>query len=217
MPIEKIVLRLLDDWPDQIEPLSDPPRLCDLLRGPLACAPVERPPVVDDVVHGADGLLDGGGSVGAMAVDDVDVVHVEALEGGLGALDDVLAGEALVVGSGAAPEDLGADDEVGALPPQLADGLAHDLLGAAVGVDLGVVEEVDAVVAAALEEGFRLLHVDLVAEAHPRAVGELAHLEPGPTQVFVLHFSASLLEIWLGLGLMVFYFSHPPPPVCVFV
>ncbi|KAM1041247.1 hypothetical protein ACFX13_031191 [Malus domestica] len=82
--------------------------------------------------------------------------------------------------SGAAPEDLGEEDDVEALPAELADGLAHDLLGAARGVDHGVVEEVDAMVAEGLEEGLGLLDVELVAEADPGAVGELAHFEAGP-------------------------------------
>lgn len=99
----------------------------------------------------------------------------------------MLPGEALVVGATPTPEDLGGDHDVGALPPQLADGLAHDLLSTAVGVDLGVVEEVDTVVAAALQQGLRLLNVQLVPEAHPCTVGELAHLQPRPTQIPVLH------------------------------
>ncbi|GMN71994.1 hypothetical protein TIFTF001_053490, partial [Ficus carica] len=113
------------------------------------------------------GLLDGRGGVGSVAVNDIDILHVEVLERGLGALDAVFPREALVVWAGAAPENLGGDDDVGAAPAELADSLAHDLLGAAVGVDLGIVEEVDAVVAAALEEGLRLLLVQLIPEAHP--------------------------------------------------
>lgn len=126
-----------------------------------------------------------------VAINHIDVVHVEPLERGLSALDYVLPGQALVVGTGATPEDLGGDDDVGSLPAELADSLAHDLLGAAVGVDLGVVEEVDAVVAAALEERLGLLHVELVPEAHPRPVGELAHLQPRPSQVLVLHLDSA--------------------------
>lgn len=84
--------------------------------------------------------------------------------------DDVLSGETLVVGARSTPEDLGGDDEVGSSPSELANGLAHDLLGATIGVHLGVVEEIDAVVATALEKSLRLLHIQLVSEAHPSAV-----------------------------------------------
>ena len=185
MAREEIVLWLLDDRSDEVE--SDPLRLSDLLRRPLRRSPVEGPSLIDDPVHGSHRLLDGRGRVGAVAVDDVDVVHVEALERALEALDDVLAGEALVVGPLAAPEELGGDDDVGAAPSEVADGLAHDLLGAAVGVDLGVVEEVDAGVAAGLQQRLGLLDVELVAEGDPGPVRELADAQPRAAQVLVLH------------------------------
>ena len=175
---EEVVLWLLDDGPDEVEAVGDRPCLGDLLRGPLGRAPVEGPSLVDDPVHGAHGLLDGRGCVGAVAVDDVDVVHVEALERALEPLDDVLPGESLVVGPLSSPEELGGDDDIGAAPAQVPDGLAHDLLGAAVGVDLGVVEEVDPHVAARLQERPGLLDVQLVAEGDPRAEGELADAQP---------------------------------------
>ena len=187
VPREEVVLGLLDDRADEVEAGGDGTGLSDLLGGPLGSAPVECPALVDDMVHGADGLLDGGGGVRAVAQDDVDVVHVEAAEGGAGALDEVLPGEALVVGAGAAPEDLGGHDDVGPAPTELADGLAHDLLRSAVGVDLGVVEEVHAVIAAALQQDLRLLDIDLVPERDPRPVRELAHLQPRSPQVLVLH------------------------------
>jgi hypothetical protein len=122
-----------------------------------------------------------------VAVDDVDVVHVEALERAAEALNDVLPGEALVVGALPSPEELGGDDDVGAAPPEVPHRLPHDLLGAPVRVHLGVVEEVHAGVAARLEQRLRLLHVQLVAERHPRPVRQLAHPQPRPPQVLVLH------------------------------
>lgn len=198
MSIEKIVLRLLDDRTNKIEPLRDPPGLGDLLSRPLTSPPIERPPMIDHIVHGSHCLLNWGSSIGTMAVEDVNIIRVQALERGLGSLYDVLARETLVVGSWSAPEDLGRDDEIRSLPPQFTNRLPHDLLRAAIGVDLGVVEEVDAVVAAALEEGFRLLDVDLVAEADPRAVGELADLEARSAQVLVLHLCLPRMLLLLG-------------------
>lgn len=176
MPGQEIILRLLHNGTNQVQPLSDSPSLGDLLGRPLAGAPIKSPALIDDIIHGPNGLLDGRGGVRAVAIENVEVVHVEPLERGLGALDEVLAGEALVVGAGPTPEDLGGDDDVGALPAQLPYGLAHDLLRPPAGVHLRVVEEVDAVITAALEERLRLLHVQLVAEAHPRPVRQLAHL-----------------------------------------
>lgn len=189
MSREEVVLRLFGDGSDEVKTLGGGPRLGDLLRRPLAGTPIEGPTLIDHKVHRPHRLLDGRGRVRAMAIQDIDIIHIQALERSFGAFDDVLPGEAPVVGAWAAPEELGGDDEVGALPTELAEGLAHDLLSAAIGVDLGVVEEVDAMVAAALEEGLGLLHVQLVAEAHPRTVGKLAHLETRPAEVVVLHLS----------------------------
>ena len=42
-----------------------------------------------------------------------------------------------------APEQLGGEDVTAARPPEGPDRLAHDLLGLAAGVGLGIVEEVD--------------------------------------------------------------------------
>lgn len=42
--------------------------------------------------------------------------------------------------------------------------------------------------AAGLEESLGFFDVELVAEADPRAVGELAHFEAGSAEVVVLHF-----------------------------
>ena len=44
---------------------------------------VEGPALVDDKVHGAHSLLDGGGHIRAMAEDQVHILHIEALQGGL--------------------------------------------------------------------------------------------------------------------------------------
>lgn len=83
----------------------------------------------------------------------------------------MLPGESLIVGTLTAPEDLSGNDDVRAFPAEFTDGLSHDLLGTAVGVDFGVVEEVDAVVTATLEEGLGFFDVELVAEAYPCSVG----------------------------------------------
>ena len=99
----------------------------------------------------------------------------------------MLSRQPFIVRARAAPEDLGGDDDVGSLPAQFLNRLAHDFLGPAVGVDLGVVEEVDAVVTAALEEGLGVFDVQLVAEADPGAVGELGDFEAGAAQILVLH------------------------------
>jgi hypothetical protein len=53
------------------------------------------------VVECADGFFDGGVAVWAVRVEDVDVGELQAGEGGVGAFDEVFAGEAEVVDLGA--------------------------------------------------------------------------------------------------------------------
>lgn len=187
MPGQQIILRLLNNGPHQIQPLGDPPSLSDLLSRPLTGPPIKSPTLINHIVHSPHRLLNRRSDIRPVAIDKIHIIHIQPLQRRLGAFDDVLSGEALVVGAGPTPEDLGGNDDVGALPSELADGLAHDLLGAAVGVDLGVVEEVDAVVSAGLEERLGLLDVELVAEADPCSVRELAHPEPRAAQILVLH------------------------------
>ena len=97
-PREQVVLRLLDNGPNEPQLLRDAACLCNLVGSPLGCAPVQRPALcLDDVVEGPDRLLHGRQAVGAVGVDDVDVLEVKTLERGAEALDDVFARQAVVV------------------------------------------------------------------------------------------------------------------------
>lgn len=182
--LQHVVLRLLDDGANEPQPVRDPPRSHDFGGAPLRRAPVKGLVGLDEVVEGPHRLLHGGVAVGAVGVDDVDVVEAEALERVVHALDDVLPGEALVVdgvvAECGAPVELvaissvsrcrrfwrlekkraaylGRDDQVVPLPSKLLDRLAHDDLGLALGVHLGRVEEVDAAVVRRLHAGQRAL------------------------------------------------------------
>ena len=70
------------------------------------------------------------------------------------------------------PEELGGDHVLVSLPAQLAEGFAHDALGLAAGVRLGVVEEVDARLFGGVQTlGGLLARLDLVGvgEGDPTA------------------------------------------------
>jgi len=88
----------------------------DALGRPLAGAPVEGLALVDDVVHRADRLLDRSVEIRAVAENQIHVVELEPCECGVGSLDHMLARQSAVVGTVAAPEDLGRDHKVGAFP-----------------------------------------------------------------------------------------------------
>jgi hypothetical protein len=106
-----------------------------------------------------------------MAVDEVDVIELQALERAVDRVHQVLAVERalLVRAVGDAPEELGRDDVAQARPGELLQRLAHDLLALAAGVDLGVVEEIDAAVPRRGHAVARRAPVELVAVRHPRA------------------------------------------------
>ena len=140
---QEVVLRLLDDGGDQAELLGDAAGLGDLVRAPLRRAPVHGPALgLDDVVEGAHRLLHRREAVRPVRVDDVDVLEVHALERVPETLDDVLPRQAVVVDQDlavrAAVVDLGADDDVVAVPAELLDGLAHGDFRLATGIAITI-------------------------------------------------------------------------------
>lgn len=83
----------------------------------------------------------------------VDVVGLKALEAGVNGVHDVAAGCAYVVSAGAyAAVNLGGDDDVFAGNVKVFEGLAESSFGAAFGIDIGGIEEVDASVEGGLYE-----------------------------------------------------------------
>lgn len=151
-------MRLFDNRGDETELLRDAARLGDLIRRPLAGAPVHGPPLdFDHVVERADGFLHRSQAIRAVRIHNVDVFQVQPLQRGFETLDNVLAREAVVVDEdlavGAAPVELGGHDDVVAVPVVLLDGLAHDDLGLASGIGFSCVEEVDTAVVGLLHAG----------------------------------------------------------------
>jgi hypothetical protein len=139
LAVEQVVLRLLHHRLVQVVALGDLPGGADVGRAPLAGAPVQRLALRDDVAHRPHRLLDRRVRVGAVAVDEVDVLQAEALQRAVDGLHQVLAVErvlavdriALAV---QAPEELGRHHVVQPRPAQLLERLAHDLLAAAAGI-----------------------------------------------------------------------------------
>jgi hypothetical protein len=105
----------------------------------------------------------------------------------LDSFDYVFARKAFIIGSLTTPEELGGNDNVRAFPSQLPDGGTHDLLSPTVGVNLRIIEEVDAGFPASRQQHLGILYVQLVPEAHPCAIAQSTDFESRPTQVPVLH------------------------------
>ena len=143
LAVEGVVLGLLDDGGNQVVLLGEVDGLLDLDGAPLRGTPVVgEVEVADDLGEGLDDLEHGGGGVGTVGEDDIDVGGLEALDGGLETLDDVLAAETAGVGllATGAEEDLGGQDVLVAGPAELLESLAHLDLGSTVGINLGGVE-----------------------------------------------------------------------------
>ena len=84
-----------------------------------------------------------------MAIDQVHKIQLQPLERAVDGLHQVFAVERVllvdrVALARQAPEELGRDDVVQPVPAQRLEGLAHDHFALALGIDLGVVEEVHA-------------------------------------------------------------------------
>ena len=85
---------------------------------------------------------------------EINVIDAEALEAGVDGGHDVFAREAPVVGAVAhRAEDLGGDDQFLAARLELTQELAGDALAVTEGVHVGGVEEVDASLDRALDDG----------------------------------------------------------------
>ena len=192
--MEQVVLGLLGDGGVEVVAVAEGEGLGELGGGPFAGAPVEDFALHDEVVHGAAGFEDGRGGVGAVAVVEIEVVHLETLEGVVAGLDEVFAGEAGLVGFIVFPaeEGFGGHDVTAAAPLRLFEDVAHDEFGFAVGVGLGVVEEVHAGVVGGVEEFFGDGVADLFAEGDPGTEGEGGDLQAGAAEGAVEHIHADM-------------------------
>ena len=136
---------------------------------------------------------------------EVDVVGLQASQRALAGADDVARREERVVGPVAhRPVELGGDDHLLAAPATLREPAADDLLGPPLpllpAVDVGGVEEVDALLEGAVHDGVRnVLLGRLGAEVHG-AEAEAADGEAGAAQVRVFHVSLAGWALSLMVG-----------------
>ena len=128
--------------------------------------------------------------IDAVDVVEVDVVGLQPLQAGIDGAHQVAAREARVGDVG--PHLLRA---LGGQHPAVAlllDGRADDLFGAAVGVDVGGVDEVDAALGRMVDDAPRLRLVGGAAEHHG-AEAELRHLDAARAEEAVSHLGHGIL------------------------
>lgn len=94
LTVERVVLRLLSDWRDQVVLLSNLRRLHDLYGTPFRSAPVVcQVEVPDDLCEALNDLFHWCANIWAMSKHNIDVWLLHARQRALQPLDDVLSGE----------------------------------------------------------------------------------------------------------------------------
>ncbi len=170
--------------------LGDTHRLTYLFGGPLAGAPVMGLAGGDDLTHRKNDLFHWRLRVGPVRVEDVDKVRLEPLERTVDRLHEVLAIERVVHVRDVAmdaPERFRGEHVRPAGPTEFLKDAAHDRLGLAPGIHLGVVEEIAARLAGSVDAVACETGVELVTEGDPAAEGQHAHSQAGRTEASVLH------------------------------
>lgn len=189
--MESVVLILLSDGSNEVVLLSDLSRLHNLSGRPLRRSPVIAEIKVPYTLRKAlNDLLHRRADVRAMSEHDVHVRLLQAGQRALQALDDVLAGETAGVGllAASAEEDLRGEHVLVTRPVELLERLSHFDFALAIGVDLGGVEEVDAVVPGSLKavlDDLALLGAAVGEPAAEREDGDLQSSGPEVAELLV--------------------------------
>jgi hypothetical protein len=183
--VEEVVGRLFADETGEAAPVGYPVALHQLPGGEGRRADVPDLALADEVIEGVQRLLDGGLLLGPVDLVEVNVVRLQAPQTGLHLLEDVLPVVAPVVRPVPhAAVHLGRQDHP--LAPAAGEGLAHrHLRCAAVGVDVGGVEEIDARVQGGVHDADGLVLRGASPEHHA-AQTEGRHAHPCAAQQPVL-------------------------------
>ncbi len=192
--MQQVVLRLLHRRPLQAQRPRQLRGLANAVGRPLRGPPVQHLALPHQRVHRAHGLLHRRVGVGTMAVVQVQIVHPQPLQRGMAGVGDVLARQPALGRArrgDRAEIDLAGHTIAIARQPQIGDHVAHHLLGAAVRVDLGVVEEVDPVVPGSGDQVARFVAADLSADVDPGPERQRRQLQAGGAKATVLHANSS--------------------------
>ncbi|MNS88881.1 hypothetical protein D3C72_1228730 [compost metagenome] len=165
--------------------------LGDVPAREVRAAHVEHLALFDELLHGLPDFFPGRLAPDVVHLVEVDVVEPHALQAALAGALDVQRRELRGVGPLAhVAVDLGGDDDLLAPAAALGEPAAEDLLGDALAahpaVDVGRVEEVDAVLERAVHDGERVRFGGLGPEVH-RAQAQPADHQAGAAEVGVFH------------------------------
>ena len=184
---EDRVGRLLGDEALQVPVARDPLRLDDLAGRERGGADVADLALVHEVGERRQRLVDVRARVDAVDLVEVDPVGAQSPQRVLDRADDPAARVALLVGVLAhRVVELGGEDDV--VAAAAGERLADDLLGLAVPVDVGGVDEVDAGVERRVDDPDRVVVVGVAPGAeHHRAEAELADRDACVPELTVFH------------------------------
>ncbi len=141
----------------------------------------------DEQLHRLPDLVPGRVPVDVVHLVQVDVVGLQAAQAGLAGVADVPGREPRRVRPAVAPvEDLGGEHDLLPPLPALGEPATDDRLGLAAAVDVGRVEEVDALFERRVHDGEAVGLVGPRAEVH-RAEAQRAHPQAGSPECSVLH------------------------------
>jgi hypothetical protein len=119
----------------------------------------------------------------------VDVVHTQALERAVDALEQVFAIECIgLVGLVVQPpEQLGRNQVATAPPAELPDRGPHDFLGFTVGIAFSVIEEIDAGIIGGRHDLCGGIDIRLIVKSDPGPEREFADLQSGLSKMAIIH------------------------------
>ena len=165
--------------------------LDDVPAGEVRRADVQHLALLHEQVHGLPDLVPGRVPVDVVHLVQVDVVGLHPPQRALAGPADVQRRQLVLVGPVAhRPVQLGRQDHLVAAPAALGEPAADDLLGDALAllpaVDVGGVEEVDALLEGPVHDRVGVLLGGLRTEVH-RAQAQPADQQPGPSEMGVLH------------------------------
>ena len=182
---------LLGDEALQVAVPRDPLRLDDLAGGERRGADVADLALVYEVAERRKGLLDVGVACAGGGPGRGRSSRCQPPQRVLDRADDPAARTALAVGVVAhRAEELGGQDDV--VAPAAGERLADDLLGLALAVDVGGVDEVDPGVQRGVDDPDGLVVVSVAPRAeHHRAQAELADRNAGASELAMFHIGFS--------------------------
>ena len=200
VPPDQRIIGLMRDVAREVVAIRHRQRLHQMPAGEVGAADVADLAGPHEIVQRGEGLLDWGQGIEAVQLEEIDMIGLQPLKGGVARIDEMPAGGADIVRPRAGAERrLGRDQH--AVAPSL-DCLAQDLLGGAVGVDVGAVKHRQACIQADIDQAAGRRDIGVApgteefafAAECPGPKTQHGHAEAGSAKSPVFHVIAFLVQ-----------------------